>query len=122
MAQNLKWLLTNFEQMSGMCINYHKSDLMTINLSEDEANLFAQVFSCKIGQFPFKYLGLPLHYSKLCKEDLQPVIDKITKGIAGWRGKLLTYRGRLILFQACIASIPPFTCFLYLNSLNGLWL
>jgi hypothetical protein len=70
--------------MSGMHINYHNSDLMTINLSKDEANLFAQVFSCKIGQFPFKYLGAPLHYSKLRKEDFQPVIDKIMKGIAGW--------------------------------------
>src|SRR4051812_13511241 len=28
------------------------------------------------------------------------------KRIAGWRGKLLTYRGRLILIQACLASIP----------------
>jgi hypothetical protein len=51
-------------------------------------------------------LGVPLHYSKLRKEDLQPVIDKIMKGIAEWRGKLLSYRGRLTLLQACIASIP----------------
>jgi hypothetical protein len=28
------------------------------------------------------------------------------KGILGWRGKLLSYRGKLILLQACIASIP----------------
>ena len=26
--------------------------------------------------------------------------------IAGWRGKLLSYKGRLILIQACLASIP----------------
>jgi hypothetical protein len=106
MDQHLKWLRTCFEQMSTMRINYHKGDLMTINLSEDEANLFAQIFSCKNGQFPFKYLGVPLHYSKLRKEDLQLVIDKIMKGIAGWRGKLLFYRGRLTLLQARIASIP----------------
>jgi hypothetical protein len=51
-------------------------------------------------------LGVHLHYSKLRKEDLQPVIDKIIKGIAGWRGRLLSYRARLILLQTCIASIP----------------
>jgi hypothetical protein len=28
------------------------------------------------------------------------------KGIAGWRGKLLSYQGRLTLLQTCIASIP----------------
>ena len=35
MARNLKWLLTCFEQMSGMRINYHKIDLLTINVDED---------------------------------------------------------------------------------------
>jgi hypothetical protein len=58
MAKHLKWLLTCFEQMSGMRINYHKSDLMAINLPEEEINLFAQVFSCNIGHFLFKYLGV----------------------------------------------------------------
>jgi hypothetical protein len=65
MARNLKWLFSCFEQMSGMKINYHKSDLMTINIGHEEANNFAQIFCCKIGAFPFKYLGVPLHFSKL---------------------------------------------------------
>jgi hypothetical protein len=108
MARNLKWLLTLFEQMSGMRINYHKSDLLTINVDDAEANLFAQIFGCKLGEFPFTYLGVPLHFSKLRKEDLQPILDKIIKRIAGWMGKLLSYRGRLVLLQACIASIPMY--------------
>jgi hypothetical protein len=47
-----------------------------------------------------------LHFSKLRKEDLQPVIDKIIKRIAGWKGRLLSYVGRLTLLKACLASIP----------------
>ena len=39
-ANNLKWLLICFEQMSGMKINFDKSDLLTIGLEEDEANCF----------------------------------------------------------------------------------
>lgn len=105
-ASNLKWLLVCFEQMSGMKINYDKSDLITIGLDEDRANCFAKLFCCKRGDFPIKYLGVPLHYSKLRKKDLQPVIDKIIKRIAGWRGKLLSYAGRLTLLKACLASIP----------------
>jgi hypothetical protein len=67
MARNLKWLLTCFEQMSGMRINYHKSDFLTINVEEDEARVFAQIFGCKLAHFPFIYLGVPLHFSKLKK-------------------------------------------------------
>ena len=46
-ANNLKWLLICFEQMSGMKINYDKSDLLTIGLEENEANCFAKIFCCK---------------------------------------------------------------------------
>jgi hypothetical protein len=58
-----------------------------------------------VGAFPIKYLGVPLHYNKLRREDLQPLIEKIIKRIAGWRGKLLTQAGRLVLIKTCLASI-----------------
>src|SRR3954467_3050153 len=43
---------------------------------------------------------------KLRREDIQPLIDKILKRIAGWRGKLLSYAARLTLIKTCLASIP----------------
>jgi len=86
-ASTLKWLLVCFEQMSGMKINYDKSDLITIGLDEDRANCFAKIFCCKKSEFPIKYLGVPLR-------------------IPGWRGRLLSYAGRLTLLKPCLASIP----------------
>jgi hypothetical protein len=105
-ACHLKWLMIYFEKISGMKINYHKSDLTPMNLEEEETQEYAKIFCCKIGKFPFKYLGVPLHYDKLRREDLQPIIDKIMKRIAGWKGKLLSYGARLTLLKACLASIP----------------
>jgi hypothetical protein len=35
-ACHLKWLMACFKQLSGMKINYHKSDLVPINLVEEE--------------------------------------------------------------------------------------
>lgn len=35
----------------------------------------AQIFCCQLGSFPIKYLGVSLHYDKLRREDLQPIID-----------------------------------------------
>jgi hypothetical protein len=67
---HLKWLMACFENLSGMKINYHKSDMTAINLDEGEINQFAKVFCCKIGTFPFKYLGVPLHHDKLRREDI----------------------------------------------------
>jgi hypothetical protein len=105
-ASTLKWLLVCFEQMSGMKINYDKSDMLIVGLDEDQANEFARLFCCKRRDFPIKYLGVPLHYNKLTRKDLQPVVDKIIKIIASWRVRLLSYAGRLILLKTCLASIP----------------
>jgi hypothetical protein len=44
-----------------------------------EIECFAGVFGCPVGAFPIKYLGVPLHYSKLRREHLQPLVDKILK-------------------------------------------
>ena len=105
-AKNFKWLLTCFENLSGMRINYAKCDLLTLGLDENENNNFARLFCCKIGSFPIKYLGVPLHFSKLKREDIQPVVDKLIKRVAGWRGKLLSSAGKLTLLKSCLASIP----------------
>jgi hypothetical protein len=39
---------------------------------------------------------------------LQPVVDKVIKKGGGWRGKLLSYKARIILIRACLASIPNY--------------
>ena len=64
-ARHFKFLLACFEHLFGMKINYHKSDLLTLNMPEEEKNNLARLFCCNISSFPIKYLGVPLHYSKL---------------------------------------------------------
>jgi hypothetical protein len=66
-AINLKWLLSCFEQMFAMRINFHKCDLIAINMEDEIAQNVSQTLSCGLGQFPMKYLGVPLHYKKLRK-------------------------------------------------------
>jgi hypothetical protein len=62
-------------------LNYNKSDLVPMNLYEEETLQYVKNLCCKIGDFPFKYLEVPLHYEKLRKEDIQPVVDKIINRI-----------------------------------------
>jgi hypothetical protein len=66
-----------------MKINYYKSDMMNVQLlDEDEIDNSARLFDYKIGSFLFKYLRVALHYSKLRREDIQPIMDKIVKRVA----------------------------------------
>jgi hypothetical protein len=70
-----------------MRINYHKSEMIPINISNEESQKIAIIFSCPIGDFPMKYLGVPLHHDKLRREDIQPLADNIINRIASWRGQ-----------------------------------
>lgn len=105
-ARHFKWLLACFENLSGMKINYNKSDLLTLGIDEEENKKYAMLFCCNIGSFPIKYLGVPLHFTKLKREDIQPVVVKLIKRVAGWRGKLLSIAGKLVLLKSCLATIP----------------
>lgn len=94
------------EQILGMRVNFHKSELITLNLDDCETKRAASIFSCPIGSFPIKYLGVPLHYENLTREDLQPLVDKLLSRIARWRGKLLSLAARSLLIKTCLANIP----------------
>jgi hypothetical protein len=60
-----------FEKLSGMRINYHKFDMVPVNLDEEETQQYAHTkIYCKLGSFPFRYLGVPLHYERLRREDI----------------------------------------------------
>jgi hypothetical protein len=73
-AENIKWILTCFEMMSGMRVNYHKSEIVPTNIEQvEEIEGFLDIFGCPVGSFPITYLGIPLNYSELRREDLQPL-------------------------------------------------
>jgi mannosylglycoprotein endo-beta-mannosidase len=105
-VENLKCVLMWYEQVPGMRINFHKSELVPLNLEATKAQRLAHICSCPVGKFPLKYLGVPLHYENLTREDVQPLVDKIMKRVAGWKGSLLSLAARVVLIKSCLTSIP----------------
>jgi hypothetical protein len=58
--------------------------------------------------FPAKYLGLPLHFNKLRRENLQPLVDSFLSRMAGRRGNCypLKPKKKKKLLQTVLSSIP----------------
>ena len=48
-AMNLKWLLSCFEQLSGVRNIFHKCDMVPNNVEHQKAQAFSQILSCKLG-------------------------------------------------------------------------
>jgi hypothetical protein len=63
-ARNLKLILCIFEQLIGLIINFNKSEVTCFGKAVDRIDVYARIFTCKVGLFPFRYLGVPMHYKK----------------------------------------------------------
>jgi hypothetical protein len=60
-AKNLKLILLAFEQLSGLKINFHKSELFFCE-AQDDTQLYAGLLGCNQGEFLIRYLGIPVHF------------------------------------------------------------
>ena len=72
----MKLLLYMYELMAGLKINFHKSEILTINDEENWDTVYAKIFNCQIGTFPIKYLSVPVSPSRLHVKDWFPLIEK----------------------------------------------
>jgi hypothetical protein len=68
-ARNLKLLLCAFENLSGLKINFHKSEVFCFGEAKDMQEEYPSIFGCQVGTYPFKYLGIQMHCKRLSNSD-----------------------------------------------------
>jgi mannosylglycoprotein endo-beta-mannosidase len=99
--------------MSGMKINYDKSEVFTVGLEEAKQQIVVAALNCKLGSFPMKYLGLPVSDCKISEAQLKYVSDKIEKRLDTWQCEYLSSGGKSTLIDSCLSSIPLYTMGVY---------
>jgi hypothetical protein len=58
---NLKLILLSFEMMSGLKINFARSEVIVVGTTHPEQVRIADLLNCKLGKIPISYLGLPVN-------------------------------------------------------------
>lgn len=109
---NLKLLLYCFEWLSGLKINFHKSEVFVFGFSQPETEEMANMLNCKLGTLPIS----DRHLGAMAFSD---TYDKMRKRLDPWKGKNLTSGGRLILSNSCLSSLPMYTMGFYRIPANG---
>lgn len=74
---NLKLPLYIFELMSGLKINFLKSEILYVEGDDSTLSFNSDPFNCQIGHFPMKYLGVPFSYSTLRSLDCEWRTDSL---------------------------------------------
>jgi hypothetical protein len=103
----LKGLLRSFSDFSGLHVNFSKSFLVPINVSEEKSKHLAKTFGCEVGEMPFTYLGLPLGTTKPSVQDCSPLVCKVERRLNGV-SRFLSYQGRLVLVNSVSSALPTF--------------
>ncbi|GAU22230.1 hypothetical protein TSUD_227660 [Trifolium subterraneum] len=93
-------LLRSFELVSGLKINFVKSQIYGINVDDRVLAADSTFLSCKIGSIPFKFLGIPVGPNPRRRETWKPVVEAMNKRLNTWNSRHLSFGGCLTLINS----------------------
>ena len=109
----LHMILIWFEAAFGLKINLGKSELVPIGMVHN-LDLLLTVLGCKQGTLPMNYLGLPLGAKCKDKTIWNPILEKIERGLVGWKRLYLSKGGRVTLIKSTLSNLPTYFLSLFL--------
>jgi hypothetical protein len=76
--------------------------------AKNKSEEYIRFSGCKEGDFPFRYLGIPMSPRKLSNGDWRLVEERFQKKLSSWKGKMLSLGGRLDLINSVLSSLPMY--------------
>jgi hypothetical protein len=107
-ACNMELLLCAFEKLSGLKINFHKSELFCFGEAQELIDQYTKLFGCNPGALPMKFLGIPIHYRTLSNASWKRAEERFGKRLSSRKGKHLSIGGRLMLINSVLSSLPMY--------------
>ncbi|XP_058783599.1 uncharacterized protein LOC131658308 [Vicia villosa] len=104
----LKAVLRGFEVVSGLGVNFHKSRIVGFNLSKHFMGAAANFLGCKVEDNSFLFLGIRLGSNHKRISWWKPLIDKLKDPLAAWKGRFLSFGGRITLVKSVLSSLSIF--------------
>lgn len=101
-------VLTIFEQVFGLKVNFHKSLLTRVNVSDSRLQEAVMALSCIVGAFPFVYLGMPIGGDACRLEFWKSVMDHIISRLSNKKSKFLSLEGHLILLKYVLSFLSVY--------------
>jgi len=104
-ARALRAVLLLFEAMSGLKVNFNKSMLVGVNITESWLVEATTILNCKVGKVSFLYLGLSIGGDPRKLALWDPVMHTIKSRLSAWQSRFLSFGGRLTLLKFVLTSM-----------------
>lgn len=95
----IKAIFRGFELVSGLKVNFFKSNLFGLNLDDSFLHAASTFLSCCIGNVAFKFLGIPFGANLKRCSTWEPVVDSLKKRLHSWSRRHLSTGGRVTLIS-----------------------
>ena len=90
-----------------MKVNIGKSEIVPIG-EVNNLDALTNIFQCRVGSLPMKYLGMPLGTSFKIASIWNPILKKMEKKLSRWKLLYLSKGGRLMLLKSTLSSLPTY--------------
>lgn len=103
----IRGVLERFCIASGQKVSLDKSKIFfSKNVSRELGGQISEESGIKSTMDLGKYLGMPILHKRINKETFGEVLARVSARLAGWKGRMLSFAGRLTLTKFVLASIP----------------
>ncbi|KAK9665053.1 hypothetical protein RND81_14G087100 [Saponaria officinalis] len=106
----VKEAMEGFARWFGLYANLSKTEIFFGGVG---SSIKAEILDCTgfvEGQFPVRYLGLPLNSSRVATDMYAALISKIQHSIQHWTSKLLSYADKVQLINSVIFGLETYWC------------
>lgn len=101
----VKYILRNFEVLSGLSVNFNKCCLYGMNVDQESLYEMADLLGCRIDHFPINYLGIKVGGNVRKVVDWSFLVDKIRKRLNKWAGRHISFARRMTLINSILATV-----------------
>nr|XP_016476659.1 PREDICTED: uncharacterized protein LOC107798203 [Nicotiana tabacum] len=107
-VQILYQLFQKFSAALGLVANLNKSCINFGGVNQSTQQQIKEILGYKKGEFPFRYLGVPMSTKRLSAIQCVPLIEKMLHRIQNWATKYLSYAGKAVLVKSVLFAIQIF--------------
>ena len=102
----LRAILTRFEEVSGLRINFGKSKSVLVEVVHN-LDVLVGLLGCKQSSLTLKYLGLSLG-AKFELSIWNPILEKMKRRLVVWKRLNLSKGGKVTLIKSSLSPLPTY--------------
>ncbi|XP_058733771.1 uncharacterized protein LOC131605433 [Vicia villosa] len=109
----LKSVLRGFKMVSGLGVNFHKSKLIRINISEHFLVAASNFLSCRIEKKSLLFLGISIGINPKRISSWNSLLLKIRNRLLNWKEKFISLGERVTLLKSVLSPLAIFLLSFY---------